>query len=239
MSVRKRIITAIIGLLFLAGCAWFLADAMGLDFMQFESSWTFILIAAGFVGLFSGDGILFNIGLMLLGAGILVRDNNWLGGALSSVTVWQMIVAILLLIVGLSVLGAALGIKRRKIRKHVHAACSGSKTSGSCSSGENTAVFGEQTYDYSGQEFRGVELNGIFGSVTLDLRDAIILEDCTIEANSVFGSVEILTGSNANYEVGGTGVFGTVNDTIRRERNSELPTVTIQGSAVFGSVEVR
>ena len=33
MSVRKRVITIIIGLLFLAGCAWFITDAMGFDFM--------------------------------------------------------------------------------------------------------------------------------------------------------------------------------------------------------------
>lgn len=238
MSVKKRIITAIIGLLFLAGCAWFITDAMGIEFVQINSAWSIILIAIGFVNLFSGSGILFNAGLMLLGGGILVRDNGWLGGILEPVTVWQMIVAILLLIVGLSIIGSALGIGKNRWKKHVNThkghvhRSSGSGTDGS-------AIFGEQNFDYSGQEFRGIDLNGIFGSVTLDLREAIILEDCTIEANSVFGSVEIITGSNANYEVAGTGIFGSVEDDTRRQIVEGLPTVRVNASSVFGSVEVR
>lgn len=235
MSIRKRVITAIIGLLILAGCAWFLMDAMGLELVNIESAWTFILIAIGFVNLFSGSGILGSIGLMLLGGGILARDNGWLGGILEQVSVWQMIIAILLMIIGLSVLGSALGIRTRKHRhKHVH-----SKSCTKGGSGEASVIFGEQCYDYSGQEFSGIELNGIFGSAQLDLRGAIITGDCTIEASSVFGSVEILTDSNANYKVEGTGVFGAVNDNTNHQYIEGLPTVTIEASSVFGSVEVR
>lgn len=237
MSTRKRIITIIIGLLILAGCAWFVMDAIGMTVVQIESGWTFILIALGFVGLFSGDGLLFNLGLMLLGGGILARDNGWLGGVLSQVKVWQMIVAILLMIIGLSVIGSALGIRKKKWKKHV--SCSAGEHAACGSDGENSVVFGEQYFDYTGQAFHGVELNGIFGSARVDLREAIISEDCVIEANSVFGSVEILTGSNANYEVTGTGVFGTVNDNSHRQYVEGLPTVTVEGSAVFGSVEVK
>ena len=235
MSTKKRISALIIGLLFLAGCAWFVLDAMGYQMVQLESAWSIILIAIGFAGMFSGDGILFNIGLMLLGGGILARDNGWLGGALAQVKVWQMIVALLLLIIGLSVIGGALGIKPRW-KKHVHVDCS---VKGGSGEGECSAIFGEQNFDYSGQEFRGVDLNGIFGSASIDLRDAVINEDCTIEANSVFGSVEILTGSNANYKVEGTGIFGSVNDHTNRTHIEGVPTVTVESSAVFGSVEVK
>ena len=238
MSTRKRIITVIIGLLFLVGCAWFITDAMGLEFVQINSAWAFILIAIGFVNLFSGNGILFNAGLMLLGGGILVRENGWLGGILAPVSTWQMIVTIMLLIIGLSIIGGALGINKNKWKKHIHRH-SHKGHSGVCSGSDGTAVFGEQSFDYTGQEFRGIDLNGIFGSVTLDLREAIILEDCTIEANSVFGSVEILTGSNANYSVEGTGVFGSVENDTRRQTVEGLPTVTVNASSVFGSVEVR
>jgi len=238
MSTRKRIITAIIGLLFLVGCAWFITDAMGIEFVQINSAWAFILIAIGFINLFSGSGILFNGGLMLLGSGILVRDNSWLGGILEPVSTWQMIVAILLLIVGLSIIGSALGLNKNKWKKHIHSHAHKGH-SGVCSGNDGTAVFGEQNFDYTGQEFRGIDLNGIFGSVTLDLREAIILEDCTIDANSVFGSVEILTGSNANYEVTGTGVFGSVDNDTRRQTVEGLPTVTVNAASVFGSVEVR
>lgn len=238
MSTRKRIITVVIGLLFLVGCAWFITDAMGLEFVQINSAWAVILIAIGFVNLFSGNGILFNAGLMLLGGGILTRDNGWLGGVLEPVSTWQMIVTIMLLIVGLSIIGGALGINKKKWKKHIHSHAHKGH-SGVCNGTDGTAVFGEQSFDYTGQEFRGIDLNGIFGSVTLDLREAIILEDCSIEANSVFGSVEILTGSNANYEVTGTGVFGSVDDDTRRQTVEGLPTVTVNASSVFGSVEVR
>lgn len=234
MSTKKRISALIIGLLFLAGCAWFVLDAMGIELIQLESAWSIILIVIGFAGMFSGDGILFNIGLMLLGGGILARDNGWMGGALESVAIWQMIVALLLLVIGLSVIGGALGLNKHKWKKHVHVDCSVKGGDGECS-----AIFGEQNFDYSGQEFRGVDLNGIFGSASVDLREAVINEDCTIEANSVFGSVEIITGSNANYKVEGTGIFGSVNDHTNRTHIEGVPTVTVEASAVFGSVEIR
>ncbi|MBE6759716.1 MAG: hypothetical protein E7554_06455 [Ruminococcaceae bacterium] len=233
MSMRKRISTIIIGLLVLAGCAWFVLDAMGCDIIQLESAWTLILIAIGFVGLFSPGGILFNLGLMLLGGGILARDNNWLGGALSQVKVWQMIVALLLAIIGLSIIGSALGI-RKKHKKHINCEAKICSDGGECS-----VMFGEESFVYTGQEFRGIELSGIFGSAHLDLRDAIIPEDCTIEANSVFGSIEIITDSNANYKVEGSGVFGSVNDSTSRPFIEGVPTVTIEASSVFGSVEVK
>jgi|GEM_PF-1632879 len=237
MSAKKRIITAIIGLLILAGCAWFVMDAMGLELVQISSAWTFILIAIGFVSLFSGSGILGSIGLMLLGGGILVRDNGWLNGILAPVSVWQMIAAIIMLIIGLSVLGSALGIRTRKHRhQHHHAHTKACK--GDCS-GEASAVFCEQCFDYAGQEFSGIEVSGVFGSVQLDLRGAIITSDCTIEANGVFGSAEIITDSNANYVVVGNGVFGSVNDHSSRQHIDGLPTVTIEANPVFGSVEIR
>ncbi len=237
MSARKRIITAIIGLLILAGCAWFIMDAMGLEFVNIESAWTFILIAIGFVNLFSGSGILGSIGMMLLGGGIFARDNGWLGGILEPVTVWQMIVAIILMIIGLSILGSALGIKR-KHRFHGH----GHIHSKSCHKGSNgdaNVIFGEQCYDYSGQEFTGIDVSGVFGSAQLDLRGAIITADCTVEANGVFGSVEIFTDANVNCKVEGTGIFGSVNDNTNHQYIEGLPTVTIEANAVFGSVEVR
>ncbi len=235
MSTKKRIAALIAGLLILAGCAWFVMDAMGYQPVQLESAWSIILIAVGFAGLFSGSSILFDIGLMLLGGGILARDNGWLGGILEQVKVWQMIVALLLLIIGLSVIGSALGIKPNW-KKHVHAECS---VKGGSGEGECSAIFGEQNFDYSGQEFHGIDLNGIFGAARVDLREAVITEDCTIEANAVFGSVEIYTGSNANYKVEGTGVLGSVNDRSARTHIENVPTVTVEASAVFGSVEVK
>ncbi len=236
MSARKRVITAIVGLLFLAGCAWFITDAMGFDFFRVNSAWAFIIVGIGFVNLFSGSGWLFNIALMLLGGGILARDNGWLGSVLEPVSVWQMIVSLLLLVVGLSIIGSALGIGKNRWKKHIHT--NKSHVNKHCGQ-EGSAVFGEQNFDYSGQEFRGIDLNGIFGSVVLDLREAIILEDCEIDANSVFGSVEIITGSNANYVVEGAGVFGSVDDHTNHVTNDALPTVTIKAASVFGSVDVR
>ncbi len=239
MSVKRRVITALIGLLVLAGCAWYFSDAMGYELARIESAWTIILIAIGFVNLFSGNGILGSLGLMIVGGGILVRDNGWLGGVLEPVSVWQMIAAVVMLIIGLSILGSALGI--RKKHRHIHSGAhvhNHGKTR-TADGGEANVIFGEQCYRYDGMVFSGVDVSGIFGSAVLDLRGAVIDSDCTIEANGVFGAVEIITDSHFNCKVEGTGVFGSVNDHTNHQYIEGLPTVTVTANAVFGSVEVR
>ena len=53
------------------------------------------------------------------------------------------------------------------------------------------AVFSGLEVNMKGREFHGAELNGIFGGMTYDLKEAVIHEDCVIQASAVFGGIDI------------------------------------------------
>lgn len=104
---------------------------------------------------------------------------------------------------------------------------------------EYCATFGEQKCDLSGQEFKGANLDAIFGSVELDISKAIIKKDQVINANSVFGGIEIRVPNNVNIKVKSTPIFGGVENKVKTEYNESLPTIYINGVAIFGGVTIK
>lgn len=228
-SIKSKIFSVIIGLLFLAGAAVFVANQffdMKLE-LFFDGWWTLFLIIPGFMGLFGRGTRIGGLGMILCGGCLLARAQGLLP---ETVSVWKIIVACILVMIGLSIIAAAFGFHGGSRRSKCDI-----PEGGSC---DISAVFGERKVDYSGIEFCGGDVNGIFGSVELDMRGAVINSDCKLEANAVFGNVVILAGANARYAVSGTPIFGSVNDS-SIQPDKELPTVTVNASSVFGSVEVK
>ncbi len=252
-TIKKKLFGIIMGLLCIGGCACYIAySAFGqtdLFSTTLKGWWTLFLIIPGLLGMFTKGTRLFSFGLTLLGAALFCRERDWFGLFEASIKWWELALAILLLLIGLRIIGSALGIC-----KHEHPAayvtdnaggfgCATDSTGAKCSSGaakggEVNAIFSQQSYNYNGREFTGVELNGIFGTVELDLRNAIIPSDCVIEANGVFGGVIIYAGENANYRIIKNTVFGNVSDQPAAVHDA-LPTVTITANAIFGNVEVK
>jgi predicted membrane protein len=93
--------------------------------------------------------------------------------------------------------------------------------------------------------FEGGELNTVFGSIELDLRwSSIATPDhaTVIEANAVFGGIEIRVPETWRLSLQGGAVFGAYEDkTIppRPEPGVVLPTLIIRGGTAFGSVVIR
>ncbi len=104
---------------------------------------------------------------------------------------------------------------------------------------EYCATFGEQKTDLAGQEFKGANLDAIFGSVELDISKAIIKQDQVINANAIFGGVEIRVPEGVNVKVKATPIFGGVDNKVKTQYNESLPTIYINGAAIFGGVEIR
>ncbi|HAZ05921.1 MAG TPA: hypothetical protein DCY58_06230, partial [Acetobacterium sp.] len=69
---------------------------------------------------------------------------------------------------------------------------------------EYSAVFGGQEINFPGEEFNGANLTAVFGSVSLDLRQAIINQDIYISATAVFGGVDLLVPNNVRVEMSTT-----------------------------------
>ena len=108
------------------------------------------------------------------------------------------------------------------------------------------AVFFSIKQRVESQDFTGGEAAAVFGSVELDLTGAQLALEGTerravIEANAVFGAVEIVVPRNWRVLRDGTGVFGSFDDRtiLIPVPGEDTATFSIHGAAVFGSVTIR
>jgi Domain of unknown function (DUF5668)/Cell wall-active antibiotics response 4TMS YvqF len=102
-------------------------------------------------------------------------------------------------------------------------------------------VFGGSKRVVDAKDFRSADLFAMFGGIDLDLRQAGLAEGATIDANAMFGGVEIRVPLNWAVEVRGSGIFGGYEDkTIHPAGDSPVsaPKLVVTGFAVFGGVSV-
>jgi hypothetical protein len=88
-------------------------------------------------------------------------------------------------------------------------------------------------------------VEAVFGGLELDLSGAAITTPdrrAVLEANAVFGGIEIRIPRTWRVERESAAVFGGFDDKTvppRPEPGFEPPTLVIRGSAVFGGIEVK
>lgn len=105
---------------------------------------------------------------------------------------------------------------------------------------------------FAGRDVSGGKIASVFGSIELDFTDAniplrtradgTVVRLADIDADAVFGSVDLRVPPHWRVINRGVGVFGSYeNKTLppRGEVGAEPPTLFIHGGAVFGSVEIR
>jgi predicted membrane protein len=104
---------------------------------------------------------------------------------------------------------------------------------------ENIFVaFGEQNVNKAGENFEKANLNAIFGSVKLDLREAKLEKETVIGAWAIFGGIEILVPKDCIVKVKGTPIFGGISNE-RKNKEDAKKTIYIEGYAVFGGIEIK
>jgi predicted membrane protein len=105
------------------------------------------------------------------------------------------------------------------------------------------AFFGGSRRRVESQDFEGGDALAIFGGIRVDLRQAASTKDeVHLEANALFGGVDIRVPESWGVIMRGMGVFGGFEDGTRA-RGSGLPpgkpTLVVSGMAVFGGVTVK
>lgn len=102
---------------------------------------------------------------------------------------------------------------------------------------EVSSVFSNSERQITSQQLRGGELNAVFGSLRVDLRQAKIApEGCTLNTDVVFGTIDLFLpqDSNVNFQV--SQFLGHAEN--RTKSNTDGPIITIQGDAIFGNIRV-
>jgi hypothetical protein len=103
------------------------------------------------------------------------------------------------------------------------------------------AFFGNKETSFENEVFEGAVLDSVFGNVELDIRNAIIYHDVAINASAVFGNVEVKVPKNCKVYLNGNPIFGSIENNVKRNEPLKTPsaTITINGTCVFGEIEVK
>jgi len=119
----------------------------------------------------------------------------------------------------------------------------GARASASPNRLEAWAIFSGVRRRIDAQDFQGGEAFAMFGGVEIDLRKAGSTRDeILIEANALFGGIELRVPESWNVTVRGSGIFGGYEDEtmdVRVATDAKQPHLVINGFAVFGGVHVK
>jgi predicted membrane protein len=214
------------GAVILAIGAIFLLNNMGIvnagHFFQF---WPLILIFAGIVKMF--DPCRRAWGAMLLVFGVLLQLNQLGFGHFSWGEMWPI------------VLIAAGGFAMWKMTEG-----QGANPGDPLTTLNESAIFGGVQKRVNAKEFRGGQLQSLFGGIEIDLRDADMAENqAVLHANAVFGGIELRVPETWYVAARGQGIFGGYTDSTRyappADPDKPKKTLIVMGTAIFGGVEIR
>jgi hypothetical protein len=107
---------------------------------------------------------------------------------------------------------------------------------------DNTvAMFGGTKVKDRSEHFAHADVSAVFGGATLDLREAHIDREATVEAMALFGGVDVLVPKDWRVELDGTPIFGGVEDKteVDGELPSDAPELKVHATAIFGGVGVK
>lgn len=230
-------------------------------FDDLERYWPMILIVVGIAKAASSMGMGGRIwGGGVFAAGVIFLLSNF---GIIRPDMWRFLWPGVLILIGLAMLARSIDrqtytgegsataataaktmaddIKNRIISDSGRARGSGSP--GSANHLSEWAVFGGTRRRVDSQDFQGGEAFACFSGVELDLRKAASTRDeIIIEANAIFGGIELRVPETWNITVRGSGIFGGYEDETLDTRvvpDAKQPHLIVNGFAVFGGVTIK
>ena len=211
----------------LAGIFYILEEFCGLPF-NIWNFWPLIIIIPSIASIFSNGLRLLNTLGLFIGSTFLLTSFN----IVKADTIDKLFVPICLIIVGIVVIFRD-RFSKNKVPKFVE------NKFDKISKNGYSAIFSSNKVIAPHEPFTGAEINSIFGGVTLNLRDAIIVEDTIINCTCIFGGVDIFIPMGVNIKVSGLPIFGGISNKTLDYKNPNAPTLYINATCMFGGVDVK
>lgn len=194
----------------------------------FDGWWTLFLIVPCLIGLITEREKLGNLIGLLLGVFLLLCCQD----VLSFDLLWKLAIPVMIVLIGLKLIfGNGFG---RKLQP----AYAGPTPDGSRIRTAYAAFSGSELR-CDGEVFEGAELTAVFGGVKCDLRGALIERDCVIHASATFGGIDILLPPSINVQIHSDSLFGGISDKAHRTTIPGVPTVYVNGTCLFGGVDIQ
>ena len=218
------------GLVLIVAGGIFGLNALGITDINifFDGWWTLFIIIPCFIGLITDNEKTGSIIGLIIGIALLLACQDYINFEL----VWKLALPAILVIIGVSLIfkdtiNSKVNSEIKRINKE------------SKDKGEYTATFSAQDVRFNNEEFSGAELTAVFGGVKCDLRGAIINKDVVINAEAVFGGVEIFVPNDVKIKVKSTPVFGGVSNKAIQSTNDDSKIIYVNATSVFGGVEIK
>lgn len=229
MKDLSRVLWGIV--LVLLGIIWGL-NATGVTNIDifFDGWWTLFIIVPSAISLVNPKNngkvssvICLVIGIFLLLGSLDVFDFDIL---------WEILLPVIVVIIGLSLI---FGNKAKTTLKE--------KIDNTDFSNVEviTATFGEQNINKAGEKFEKANLDAVFGSIKLDLRDADLKNETYIKASAIFAGITILVPKDVEVKIKSTPIFGGVTSEGLDEKTNKnaKKTIYVDGFALFGGIEIK
>lgn len=183
----------------------------------FSGWWTLFIIIPSIVGLVTTKEKVTNLIVLIIGILLLAACNGYLD--LGTVFIGS---------IGLAIIatGINLVIKTSNNKKT-------RKTSDKFQAG----ILGVSETKITG-EYKGGNLTAILGGVELDLREAKIKKDITINVNAVMGGIDIKVNDNVNVILNTINILGGSESKVSPKKESKV-TIYIEGMCFLGGTEIK
>lgn len=192
----------------------------------FEGWWTLLIIIPSLINLFdekqnrTGNLIILTIGLALF---LAVRD------IINFEIIFKLAIPFSLVIIGLSFIFSE-GIQ--KVVKEKINNIPKDKL-------ENMVViFSDQTITKDAEDFKGANIDAIFGGITIDLKNANLEQETIIKASSIFGGIDIILPNNVNVKVNSIPIFGVISNKLRNTQSNKK-TIYVDAFCLFGGINIK
>ena len=199
----------------------------------FSGWWTLFIIIPCLVGLVTDREKTGSLIGLIVGVLLLLACQNVIDFSL----LFKLIVPIIIVIIGLSlVFKNTIGSEINKSIKELN-----EKNN---ADGDYCATFSSQDVRLDNEEFKGANVNAIFGGVKLDLRDAIIKEDVVINVCCVFGGTDILVPEDVKVQVKSNSIFGGVDNKVKSSKKDKTEgkkkaTIYVNATCIFGGADIK
>ena len=243
---RIKMSSIVCGLFFMAAGVLLFAFNAGIlpaEYKFVVFSWQMLLAAMGFVFLFSRHKRIAGIIMMMVGGFFLLPKLNIDGLDFIGQNYW----AIVLICVGIFIVGST--IFGKQFFRHSEEWHGSYRHSHGWKSYENKAgyidrncVFGGSNEKLNLKNFKGGDINSVFGGIELDMSDCQLAEGVHhLELNSVFGGILLYVPIDWKIEINQTQFFGQFADNRPKPEFEvdEKRTLIIEVNAVFGGGEIR
>ncbi|MDF2537868.1 MAG: putative rane protein [Herbinix sp.] len=204
----------------------------------FDGWWTLFIIIPCFVGMIKSNfGVGSTIGFLI---GVLLFLSHWVDFNFNP---WSLLIPAIIIYIGLRIMFQDLFTRRhfhgdKTVHNGFQTGQEGS-TFHSSNKSEYTAIFSSNNIRINHEPFNGTNLNAIFGSIVLDLRDAVIQNDVEISASAVFAGIEIYAPSGVKIKVNNVPIFGGVSNKYVQNAGAGAPIIYLNSTCMFGGIDIK